>query len=433
MSIKLKVENQMDPGRSWEVVLPEPVATIGRQEDCAVILNDPAKHVSRVHATIRLMDGKYYLVVSSRINPVLLDGIACLPDASTILKHGSQIVMRPFKLTVSMEPSARAPAADYSKLGPTPSTTAGMPSRLARSLEQRAATSVSRIRPSAVAAQARSPAKPAASPAGKPVASPPPKPVASPPPKPVASMAPRPGSVPDNPAGGRTLRPSAPAGRTEAPSMLSLMETNLGPLRQQVDDSIPETELGAFLKGLGANDLDIFPMDPLVYFERVGRLARGFAAGLVSLVMARAEVKRQLNTMDWVTPDAKRNPLKLRVDVTEAVYYLFDPASDTSRDFMAPQDAVEHILNELVVHEVAVVAGIRAAVEGAIRRFDPKVLEEELEKTGGMTLNRKARLWDLYQEHYQRMEVQMAENLNRLFQTDFLGAYAEEVRLSNKS
>ena len=58
--------------------------------------------------------------------------------------------------------------------------------------------------------------------------------------------------------------------------------------------------------------------------------------------------------------------------------FLFD-MKERSGGFLKPVQAVGDAFEDLRAHEVALIAGMRAALLGTIQRFDPKSLEAELE------------------------------------------------------
>lgn len=127
------------------------------------------------------------------------------------------------------------------------------------------------------------------------------------------------------------------------------------------------------------------------------------------------------------------NPLKFMGSAEEAVRFLFDPAAANANAFLSPVQAIEDACSELVAHELGLVAGMRAAVIGAIRRFEPATLERNAGKVGALLpMSRKAKLWDAYVEQYATIELEMADNLDRLFEREFLTAYTDQVRRMNK-
>ena len=122
------------------------------------------------------------------------------------------------------------------------------------------------------------------------------------------------------------------------------------------------------------------------------------------------------------------NPLKLMSDPQEAMGFLFDLKEKTG-GFLSPVQAVGDAFDDLRVHEVALIAGMRAALLGTIQRFDPKALESELEKnTGGLGLNRKAKLWELFAAYQEKLARDAGDDFNKVFGREFMGAYMAQVK-----
>ena len=86
--------------------------------------------------------------------------------------------------------------------------------------------------------------------------------------------------------------------------------------------------------------------------------------------------------------------------------------------------------SDLQAHEIALVAGMRAALVGAVKLFAPAVIEQKLEKDGGKSLlaNKKAQLWDKFVAYYEDTEREAEDNFDRIFGAAFLRAYQEQIR-----
>jgi type VI secretion system FHA domain protein len=148
------------------------------------------------------------------------------------------------------------------------------------------------------------------------------------------------------------------------------------------------------------------------------------------MLIARAKVKEELRASDRTMVASKENnALKLSETVEEALHYVFDPAA-RSDAFLPPPQAVADACSDLQVHEIALVAGMRAALVGAVKLFAPAVIEQKLEKDGGKSLlaNKKAQLWDKFVAYYEDTEREAEDNFDRIFGAAFLRAYQEQIR-----
>jgi FHA domain-containing protein len=76
-------------------------------------------------------------------------------------------------------------------------------------------------------------------------------------------------------------------------------------------------------------------------------------------------------------------------------------------------------------------AGMRAALEGVLARFEPGQLESRL--SGGSMLDslvpmsRRAKLWDLFTELYGDISREAEDDFHQLFGKAFLKAYEEQI------
>jgi len=150
----------------------------------------------------------------------------------------------------------------------------------------------------------------------------------------------------------------------------------------------------------------------------------------MGMLLARAKVKEELRAADRTMVAARENnPLKLSESVDEALKFVFDPATRTEA-FLAPPKAIADACGDLQAHELALVAGMRAALIGAVKRFEPGIIEKRLEKEGSKSLlaNKKAQLWDCFVAYYAKTEQDADDNFDRVFGASFLRAYQEQIR-----
>jgi type VI secretion system FHA domain protein len=188
--------------------------------------------------------------------------------------------------------------------------------------------------------------------------------------------------------------------------------------------------IAAFLRGAGMQGVNTAQVDADRFLAECGATVRAAVEGLMGMLLARAKVKEELRAVDRTMVAARENnPLKLSDSVDEALQFVFDPGTRTDA-FLPPAKAVADACNDLQAHELALVAGLRAALLGAIERFDPDQIEKRLQKEGGKSLlaNRKAQLWDCFVAYYRQTQTDADDNFDRVFGSAFLRAYQEQVR-----
>jgi len=87
--------------------------------------------------------------------------------------------------------------------------------------------------------------------------------------------------------------------------------------------------------------------------------------------------------------------------------------------------------DDLRAHEIGVMAGMRAALDGVLARFDPAVLDSAITKRGALASllpgSRKAQLWEQFQQLYTQLSREAADDFHTLFGKAFLQAYEAQL------
>src|SRR6266404_5450329 len=81
--------------------------TLGRDATCTMALDDPHKHISRVHVELEEEDGTYWMSVVSKVNPVMVKGRRYGPGTRLTLKSGDSFEMGEFEVQVVFPEKAR--------------------------------------------------------------------------------------------------------------------------------------------------------------------------------------------------------------------------------------------------------------------------------------------------------------------------------------
>lgn len=119
------------------------------------------------------------------------------------------------------------------------------------------------------------------------------------------------------------------------------------------------------------------------------------------------------------------NPLKFLPN-SEGV--LMQMVHQTFPGFMKPLPAMQDAFQDLHVHQLALMAGIRAAYAEALTRFDPTELERRTETNPGLldkllTNGRKAALWDDYKHNFDVLRRHAEDDLMAFSGRTFVEAY----------
>ena len=450
MNLILLVNSYRDQPMPGEVIcrFTEAGGSIGRGPDNDLTLDDPGKYISRVHARIELRGEQFYLTDTGS-NPSLVNERPLGNGRERLLEEGDRLVIGDYALQVRLEqPQAPAPEDD---------------------------ALATRILP--------------------PLFVPPPPPVAVPlPPLEVPQPLLRdpevvvPVLLHDDLAGARILEGNSlfdgalplsdPLGLnpaltpvfrgTESDHVAPQMQAFNPPLWQSEPQVIPDdydpllgvstspvgaglpamailddeviqnhytvpeptrdsAVLQALLSGLGLPDLHT-TRTPTELAQLVGEMLRAATGGTMDVLMARALTKRESHIDMTMIGAYSNNPLKFFPDADSALTQMLNADSPA---YMRPVKAMNAAFEDLKAHELAVIAGMRAALGAVVQRFDPARVEQRRTTHGAldkwMPARRKARLWDRLVERYEDLARDADEDLQRLFGELFSKAYEEQV------
>jgi len=354
--------------------------TIGRDATCTLALEDPLKHISRVHVELEEEDGTYWMSVVSKVNPVMVKGRRYGPGTRLTLNSGDSFEMGEFEVQVLLPEKPR----------PAEPPEAEKKSLIGMFTEDESA------------------AEPA------------------PLPPPEAGIFDEPTFVnADEPTYiGPAVKPPAPIPPAAAPSARppSAPAPTAGAAMNQA--------LRVFLEGAGMPHKDLSPAQSQRLLHDCGAVLRAAVEGLMMLLIARGEMRKEFEAEERTMVAARdNNPLKLMADPHEAMQFILDP-TDSTGGFLDPVRAIGDACEDLRAHELALMAGMRAAILGALRRLDPQVLEKAFDKSpGGFSLaSRKSKLWETFVAEQRKLAQDGQEDFNKVFGRDFMSAYHAQLR-----
>jgi FHA domain-containing protein len=184
----------------------------------------------------------------------------------------------------------------------------------------------------------------------------------------------------------------------------------------------------AFLNGAGIPSVTLAQGLTPEFMETVGKLLAISVQGTMDLNSQRALVKREVKADVTQVVVRNNNPLKFLPDSQTVLTQMFRKKMP---GFMSPTEAMEDSYEDLHAHQMAVVAGMRAAMADMLKRLHPEGLEEkvkDLSLLDSMRLgSRKAKLWDSYLELYGKIGAEAQDDFQALFGEAFLDAYEREI------
>lgn len=160
----------------------------------------------------------------------------------------------------------------------------------------------------------------------------------------------------------------------------------------------------------------------------IGQLLHHAVDGSLKLVAARAATKQEMRAEVTVIQARRNNPLKFSPDTESAMAQLLQPPM---RGFMTGPEAVADAMDDLLGHTIGTMVGMRAALDGVLARFEPVQLETKLVGRSMidslLPMNRRAKLWELYLQHYEGVRSEAQDDFHNLFGRAFLQAYEEQL------
>jgi type VI secretion system FHA domain protein len=468
MSLTLSVltyRNQPPP-RTISKTFLDAGGTIGRLEQNDLALPDPERTISRTHARVEFRDGGYFVTGLGQ-NPIELNGHLIAPGSSARLASGDRMVVGEYCIVAELAPASVPQASPFpaKELG-IPEVSLGLPDDLGGLLSSGDSGSLSAFGID-LGGGASTPA-PASDlraldqnpivtlgtqrdqvpgfleplPAAKPVGTqhipddydplrslikePPGGPDADDPFGPVASVESRAAREPE-PVPARAPAPPPPAA---VPPVAIPAPTAAGPVRTEPAADYAQA-VRTMLQAAGVPELEERVLADPEFPRLVGGLLHEAIGGLLRALLARALTRRELRVTDMtILATTENNPLKFSPDAGEALTHLLE--NRPRKGYLPPVRAVREAYDDLQAHNLAVMAGTRAALLEVLQRFDPARLEKRLESGGLLDRllpqNRKARMWDLTAQQHADLVREAQDEFDRLFGRAFRAAYEEQLR-----
>jgi type VI secretion system FHA domain protein len=184
-------------------------------------------------------------------------------------------------------------------------------------------------------------------------------------------------------------------------------------------------DLHAFLEGAGIEASSITPE----MLGSLGTIVRTVVQGVVDILRARAEIRREFRMNVTLAQAEENNPLKFSANAEDALYNILVKRNAA---FLAAVPAFEEAFDDLRGHQLAMLKGMRAGYQNMLERFDPRTLErrfESPEKGAGLKgLMGGSKMWDHYRSWFAQMTEDEEDGFRRLFGDKFAEAYEQEMQ-----
>jgi len=189
--------------------------------------------------------------------------------------------------------------------------------------------------------------------------------------------------------------------------------------------------LAVLAQALELDPADLDTAHPMETVRIVGELLNLTVNGLYQMLEMRAQLKNELRIEDrTMIASRENNPLKHSDSARDALRYLVDVRQHGNKLFLQPNKAIGDAVADVCAHEMAVMAGTRAALLAALKMFAPDAVEKRIKKSGAldsvMPALHKAKLWESFLAMYGELEKEAEDHFDRLLNQEFARAYAEQ-------
>lgn len=182
--------------------------------------------------------------------------------------------------------------------------------------------------------------------------------------------------------------------------------------------------LARFFAELGIDAAEIPEAERPEVMARAGAALREAVSGLRAALTGRAEAQSSLHVEQTLLAGRDNNPLKFSESDQDALTLLLTVRSAA---FLDAETAMREASRDLQAHQMAVMAGMKAAVTALLDRFDPDRLEGRLDEDSlleaVLPASRKARYWEVFCKLYADLAAEANDDFLRLFGESFARAY----------
>lgn len=211
------------------------------------------------------------------------------------------------------------------------------------------------------------------------------------------------------------------------------IQSELKILKQQISaqSRSPQTEISVdstLIEAMGLHNKNLVDEEIKQINKLAGEVVREMVSGLMQVLGSRSSIKNEFRMNVTTIQPVENNPLKFSANVDDALENMFIKEGNA---YKKPVAAVQEGFEGIAEHQVAILAGIRAAFKGVIERFDPVLLEQRFVKQKKGSLipgSQKAKNWECYLEYYNDLAGDIDNSFQYLFGDEFVKAYEDQLQ-----
>jgi type VI secretion system protein ImpI len=146
--------------------------------------------------------------------------------------------------------------------------------------------------------------------------------------------------------------------------------------------------------------------------------------GVMDVLRARAELKNGFRLPATLIQRRENNPLKFAPTGSEALSRLLAAPNEA---FLSGEAAVVDAMDDIRLHQVALLTGVRAAFDDLIAQFDPSRFEDGQPQRSRFGFATGKGPWERYRAHFQGLAADPEQRFRRLFGDEFARAYEDQL------
>ena len=215
------------------------------------------------------------------------------------------------------------------------------------------------------------------------------------------------------------------------------------PKMEHRQDTPPETPaqtatgadpvFAALLDGLGLDAAQFTPHSKPELARVIGAMLREATQGTMAALRSRSVAKLESRMAMTLIEPRDNNPLKFFPDVDTALGQMLGRPNAA---YLGPQAAMRAAFRDLQGHELAVVAGMRAALGEALANIAPERIEASLRPASGVAgllVNHRARLWQQFVDTYEHAVRHADDDFQQTFGESFSRAYHAQLSAMSRA
>jgi len=184
----------------------------------------------------------------------------------------------------------------------------------------------------------------------------------------------------------------------------------------------------SFLKGAKLDPTKFADAITPQTFYTIGTMLRASVQGTRDVLDGRSRIKNEMHLDVTLIRPKENNPIKFSVSTDEALAKLLAPED---KAYLSAEKAMNEAFDDIRTHQYSVIAGMKSALFAILKRFDPKRLEERLQKQSPISANipihKQAKLWNQFEDLYETLEQESKDNFYHLFGQAFADTYNQVI------